>query len=336
MPRPAPLPSSRSRSHLVLLAAALLAGCAGGEGTEQATDMAAPAMAGGAAAPPPPPVARSEAAKVAPGIARLQVQDARPAEAASATTAAGAAAAQPGAETVAPSMLIRTGAAAIEVRDLDRAMQQVTQLAASVGGFVANTSVQAGRDQVRSATLELRIPAARWDAAVRGLEPLGRVESVNVSAEDVGEEYTDLGARVANARRLEERLIGLLATRTGKLEDVLAVERELARVREEIERIEGRLRYLRTRAAVSTLSVTVHEPAPIVGDAGRNPIAEAVRQAWVNFVGFIAWFIAALGVLLPLALVLAALWWLLRRLGVVGPRRARPAAPLAPVDPPRS
>lgn len=216
---------------------------------------------------------------------------------------------------VAPSMLIRTGSASIEVDKLDPAIIKVRQLAAQLGGYVANSSISGGRDQVRSATLELKIPATRYDQAIGGLNGIGRVEAVNTNVEDVGEEFVDVTARVTNAKRLEERLVGLLATRTGKLEDVLAVERELARVREEIERYEGRLRFLRTRAAVSTLSVTVHEPAPLLGQTpGENPITGAIRQAWRNFVGFVAWGIASLGVLVPVGAIAVAGWYAYRRI----------------------
>ena len=214
---------------------------------------------------------------------------------------------------VAPSMLIRTGSASVEVAKLDPAIIKVRQLAAQLGGYVANSSISGGQDQIRSATLELKIPAAKYDQAIGGLGGIGKVESVNTSVEDVGEEYVDITARVTNAKRLEGRLTQLLATRTGKLEDVLAVERELARVREEIERYEGRLRFLRTRAAVSTLSVTVHEPAPLLGqNPGENPITSAFRQAWRNFVGFVAWFIAYMGILIPLGVVLVGLWQLVK------------------------
>ncbi|HEX6251730.1 MAG TPA: DUF4349 domain-containing protein, partial [Gemmatimonadaceae bacterium] len=127
-------------------------------------------------------------------------------------------------------------------------------------------------------------------------------------------------------RRLEERLLALLTSRTGKLEEVLAVERELARVRGEIEQIEGRLRYLRTRAAMSTLTVTVHEPEPMLGGApGDNPFAEALRRAWRNFIGMLAALIAALGVVLPLGLLGAAAWYGGRRVVRVV-RRRRSAA----------
>jgi hypothetical protein len=213
----------------------------------------------------------------------------------------------PGPATAA--MVIRTGEAFIEVDKVDPAVLKVRQLAAQVGGYIANSSISGGHDQIRQATIELKIPATKYEEAVGSLSTIGKVETVNSTAQDVGEEFVDVTARVNNSRRLEERLISLLANRTGKLDEVLRVERELARVREEIERYEGRLRYLSARVAMSTLTITVHEPAPILGNSpGENPIAAAFRRAWKNFVGVVAASIAALGVLIPLA-ILALLGW---------------------------
>jgi multidrug efflux pump subunit AcrA (membrane-fusion protein) len=222
-------------------------------------------------------------------------------------------------------MIIRTGFASVQVDSLDVAIAAVQRIATSLGGWVGNTSLSAGANEVRSATIELKIPAARYDEALAGLRPIGKVETVNSNAEDVGEEFVDLTARTTNARRLEERLVTLLATRTGKLEDVLNVERELARVREEIERHEGRLRYLRSRIATSTLTVTVHERAPLVNPSpGESILGEAFRDAWRNFVRFVAAFIASLGTIIPVAVLLAA--------GALAWRRFRPRRP-APAQP---
>jgi hypothetical protein len=208
-------------------------------------------------------------------------------------------------------MLIRNGYVSVRVDSLELAMAAVRQLATSLGGSVGNVSLNSGEFQVRSATLELRIPSARFDEAMGGIAPIGRVEQSSTSAQDVGEEFVDLNARMANSKRLETRLIDLLATRTGRLEDVLAVERELARVRQEIERSEGRLRYLGARVSMSTLNVTVSEREPVVGqNPGRNVIVEAFVDAWRNFVGFVAWFIESLGVIIPVALA----GWLVLRL----------------------
>lgn len=223
--------------------------------------------------------------------------------------------------TISPanSMIIRTGQAFLQVDSLEPALALVRQLALRTGGFVANSNIQSGSGQVRSATLELKIPADRYDEALSGLGGVGKLLSSSTTAQDVGEEYVDITARMENAHRLEERLLGLLASRTGKLSDVLTVERELARVREEIERYEGRLRYLKSHADVSTLAITVSEPAPIVGP-GPSPIAQAARQAWRNFVGVVAGGIAALGTVVPF-LVLGGgvvLVWRRRRMAMAG------------------
>jgi hypothetical protein len=228
------------------------------------------------------------------------------------------------ADSAAPRMLIRTGDASVEVDSLEPAVGRLRALTERLGGYVANTTYQGGRERVREASLELRVPADRFEAMQTVLDSVGDVEWLNVAVQDVGEEYVDLSARTANAKRLETRLVELLATRTGKLEDVLAVERELARVREEIERFEGRLRFLRTRVATSTLAVRLHEPAPVIGGRGETGvIGDAFRQAWRNFIGAIATVIAWSGALIPLLAVAAAVWIVIRRL-----RRPRP--PVAP------
>ncbi len=214
-------------------------------------------------------------------------------------------------------MLIRTGTASIEVDSLEAGIAQLRALALRLGGLVGNTTISSGSEETRRASVELRIPSASFDRAVSGLAPIGRVEQVNVTAEDVGEEYTDVTARVANARRLESRLLDLLERRTGRLEEVLNLERELARVREEIERYEGRLRYLRTRASISVLTITLHEPGTVLSRPGERPIRDAFAQAWRNLVNMIAGLIAASGVLIPLALLAYLLWrafrWVRRR-----------------------
>ena len=292
-----------------LLAALVVLGCNKGQ------DEASSGTTGSAERPAEaPPVTTSPAGRVS-GIMMDQAQEgSAPAPAPAPPQAPDRASAGTAGAQIAPSMLIRTGSASIEVEKLDPAIVKVRQLAAQLGGYVANSSISGGRDQVRSATLELKIPAARYDQAVSGLGGIGRVESVNTSVEDVGEEYVDITARVTNAKRLEDRLVGLLSSRTARLADVLAVERELARVREEIERYEGRLRFLRTRAAVSSLTVTVHEPFPLLGrHPGDNPIIGALKQAWRNFVAFISWTIASLGVLVPVGVILFGAWYAYRR-----------------------
>ena len=231
-----------------------------------------------------------------------------------------------GAETPSgiPAMLVRTGNASLQVDSLDVALAHIRAGAQRVGGYVAGTQLTGGEVQRREATVQLRVPSARFDEVVAGLSPLGKVENLTVETQDVGEEYADIEARIANARKLEQRLIDLLANRTGKLSDVLTVERELARVREDIERMEGRMRYLANRASFSSLTLAVHEPLPILAQRpNATRIGAAFREAWNNFVDVVAAIISMLGVLVPLAAVLGALVW--------GGRRWLPPIRRAPV-----
>lgn len=311
---------------LLLLATALACGNdASTEGTRTSADAAPFGKVGGADA-------RSESRATPDAISAaapaLTSTPASTAASASAQDAVGASAQTPGTQgpgTVATNMIIRSGNASLEVDSLEVAIAAVQRIATSLGGWVGNTSLTSGDYQVRSATIELKIPAARYDDALNGLKPVGKIETIASEAQDVGEEFVDVSARASNSRRLEERLVTLLTTRTGKLEDVLAVERELARVREEIERYEGRLRFLRTRVATSTLLVTVHERAPLVSASpGENVLGNAFKDAWRNFVRFIAAFIASLGTIIPILLLLAIAFLLWRR---VRPRARTVKAP---------
>lgn len=212
-------------------------------------------------------------------------------------------------------MVIRTGHAEITVDSIEAALARLRALAADAGGFVGNVSVAGGAEQRRTASMELKIPTERFDGLVTGLSGVGELDAFHVQAEDVGEEFVDVEARLANARRLEERLLGLMDRSGSKLADLLSVERELARVREQAERLEGRVRYLRTRADMATLVVSLREPGAIIGEyAGHKPLRAAFLRAWRNFIGFLAAIIAASGMLVPAALLLGGLAVLTARL----------------------
>ncbi|MEO5815903.1 MAG: DUF4349 domain-containing protein [Gemmatimonadaceae bacterium] len=208
------------------------------------------------------------------------------------------------ASDVAGAMLIRHGEASLEVAHVDDALAQVRRSAAQFGGFVANTTIRNGKEERPSATLEIRVPSAQFDGLLAALGSLGKVETVTANVQDVGEEYVDMGARATNAKRMEARLIEMLATRTGKLDEVLTVEQELRRVREEIERYEARLRYLEKHASVSSLDITLHEPLALIDRPRPGPIVVAIGLAWERTLGVIAWCIASLGVIVPLGVLI--------------------------------
>jgi chromosome segregation ATPase len=105
----------------------------------------------------------------------------------------------------------------------------------------------------------LRVPSSQLDATMAEVRKLGRVESEQQGSEEVTQQVVDLEARLANARNTEERLADILRRSTGKITDVLAVEKEMDRVRGEIERMQAERKGLGDRIDFATLEVHVNE-----------------------------------------------------------------------------
>ncbi len=175
--------------------------------------------------------------------------------------------------------LIRTGSLEIEVADFAAAADEAARTAASLGGYVSDRQSNdegAGR---RRGQITLRIPAARFDGAIGALRKLGRVRGEGVATQDVTRAYADLETRLRVKRETVTRLREILIRQTGKVSEVLEVEREIARVVEEIERAEGERRYFDNQVSLSTLTLSLYEPAAIVAAGALDPIVSALRQS---------------------------------------------------------
>ncbi|HIJ74114.1 MAG TPA: DUF4349 domain-containing protein [Candidatus Hydrogenedentes bacterium] len=156
--------------------------------------------------------------------------------------------------------LIKDARITLEVVSAKEASAQIITKARETGGYAADVREVTDALGGISITLQVRVPADRFEETMQYLDGLGRVQERHVSSEDVTEEFVDTQARVRNFKRTEERLLEHLE-RTAKLEDILSVERELARVRGEVERLEGRLRFLSHRVAFSTITASLREKA---------------------------------------------------------------------------
>lgn len=223
-------------------------------------------------------------------------------------------------------MIIRTASITVVVRDTAGVMRELTQLAAAEGGYVAQARSWREGDDVRG-HISLRVPAAKLDATIEALRKKSvRVESENVSGDDVTEEFSDLRAQLVNLEATEVELRELLSSvrqRTQKAADVLEVYRELVKIRGDIERIRGRMQYLTNLAALATINVDLipDQLAKPVVTPGWRPLEQVVR-AFRALVDALKWIVDALlwVAILVLPLVLVALtpvfllvWWLRRR-----------------------
>ncbi len=158
--------------------------------------------------------------------------------------------------------LIRTGEISVAVDDYAPFDEALGAKLNEVGGFLADTDLGHVSGRVGWATLVVRVPADRFDDLVSWTESRVEVERLDIDTADVTEQWVDIESRIGNWKKTEARLLGLLETDTADLEDVLAVERELARVRGDIEQAEGRMRVLSDRVSLATLTLRVSVRSP--------------------------------------------------------------------------
>jgi len=189
----------------------------------------------------------------------------------------------------APRLIAYEASLSLEVKDIEVAKAKLVKVVEESGGYIGEASSGETPGQARFADYTLRVPAENLSAAMDALRALGRVKQESLTSEEVTAQVVDLEARLRNARATEERLIAVLKEKTGKVRDILEVEREIAGTRESIERMEARREYLLRRVAFSTLSVTLVEefkaqlqPAP-AGTATR--LRNAFVEGYENFAG---------------------------------------------------
>jgi hypothetical protein len=200
--------------------------------------------------------------------------------------------------------IIKTGRISIEVEDFDTAASAVEGLAATAGGFISNSNSYITSEGQKRGTITIRIPAEGFESVLDEVKKLGEVKSTSSSGQDVTEEYIDLEARLKNYQRQEERFLAILDNAT-TVEDVLKVEEQLGRVRGEIERIEGRLRYLDNYIDLSTITVEISEPVPITHTWG---IRDALSDSVEGFIGMTNGLIVFTGSMIPLVIFVALLY----------------------------
>lgn len=158
-----------------------------------------------------------------------------------------------------PRKIIYDGHVDLVTDDMARLEKGLLALVASSKGYLARSEVQGATGEPRSGSWTARVPVDGYEGFLQAVAKLGEVASLRTDSKDVSAEFYDLGAREKAKKVEEERLIKHLSDSTGKLEDILAVERELSRVRGEIEQIQGRLRVMSDLTALTTVTITARE-----------------------------------------------------------------------------
>ena len=206
--------------------------------------------------------------------------------------------------------------------NFDDASASIEKLATAHGGYVANLSASSQTGSARDVNVELRIPAKQSLAFVDAARKFGKVVEESRSTEEVTADYVDLQARLKAAKAAEQRLVELLGNRTGKLSDVLEVEREVTRVRSEIESMQGQANVLLHQVAYATIKIELSEEYRVTLQSDgsvwhklRDAAVSGFRNLEESIVGALVFLLdAGLSILFWRAAIFGIAWLVRRKI----------------------
>lgn len=207
-------------------------------------------------------------------------------------------------------MVIYNAYVSLETRDIGGTLAKIRSLAESYGGYVAGSS-RSSYGMQATAEITIRVPKDKFRTAVQEIETYGKVLDERTTSEDVTQQYIDVKARLENLQRQEKRLneiVGMART----VDEVLNVERELERVRGEIESLQGQVNYLERSVAMSVITVSLKEPPPPFTPPGMD-WGETLESALRGFFAVVRGLIILVVSLLPLIAIGFFAYYVYRR-----------------------
>ena len=197
--------------------------------------------------------------------------------------------------------IIKTASVTLEVKDVPGSVEALKNIAAQKGGYISSTNVQKGYNDRLSGSVVIRIPQAEFENVLAGVKTIGTVKSSSTQGQDVTEEYVDIEAQKAS---YQNQLVQYneIMKKAVKVSDVIEIQQQIDRVQTELNRLEGRLKYLNSRIDLSTITVSLQEPEPVGGDTGHNFIT-TINEGISGFIGMIDAIIILFFTLLPLIIL---------------------------------
>ena len=205
--------------------------------------------------------------------------------------------------------ILRDATLTLEVGAPAETQRKIASIAESLGGFVVTSESKQRQTgdakQELEVNLVIRVPATQFGLALDQIRSTGsRVIQEKITGQDVTEEFIDLEARLKTQNALESQFLEIMK-QANKVSDALEVQRQIAEVRTEIEKLEGRKRFLENRASLSTITVNLQSPTAIAVNTsgfGRN-IREAVADSVDIAVAIVLFLIRFVIVMIPILIL---------------------------------
>jgi len=219
--------------------------------------------------------------------------------------------------TLVDKKVIKNGNLSLKVGSTDWATGEISNIVKQKGGEVFSTNFYERVKGQKSGFVTIKVPVDKFKETVSDIKKIAtQVLNESTTGQDVTEQYTDFQAQLKNKRAEEESFVKILGT-AGKIDDVLAVTREVSRVRGEIERLEGRIRFMDSQTDMSTITINLTEDVTVIPvSEGWRPwqvVKQSIKELVANVQdfadGIIRFIIVGIPSLIPFALLLGFLYW---------------------------
>lgn len=180
-------------------------------------------------------------------------------------------------------MVIKTASLSIEVAEYEQAFAQIQKITGRQNGFVVSSGITSREERQKAGSISMRVPSKKFEETLVEVKKLAsKVENESISGNDVTEEFYDVAARLQNKEKAEKRFQEILRA-AKSVKEILEVEQALTNVREEIERLTARKRFLADQVELSTIHVSMHEPYPVIASGSDGFGAKVMRGFQTGF-----------------------------------------------------
>ncbi len=154
--------------------------------------------------------------------------------------------------------IIKNARLAHETKNVEATHKKILQLVSQYKGFVQSDNSGKSYNRVYR-NMVIRVPSEHFLDFIEGIaEGVAYFDQNDISRQDVSEEFVDLEARMKAKKELEKRYLELLK-QAKNVKEMLEIERELSKIREEIEAKQGRIKFLQDRVSMSTVSIEFYK-----------------------------------------------------------------------------
>jgi hypothetical protein len=214
--------------------------------------------------------------------------------------------------------IIKNGDLSLKVSSVDDVSQKISAIAKGNGGEVASSNFYQTANNLKSGSITVKVPVANFEKTFAELKKVATlVVQESTSGQDVTEQYADLEAQLKNKQAEEQQYLNIMG-QAQKISDILEVTQQLSRVRGEIERLQGRIKFMDSQTDMSSISISLTEDSNITFSDSWRPwqvVKETFNALVKDVQKFVNFLIVLIIQIIPVLVLYVLIFYVIYRIG---------------------